>query len=298
MNEATPPRDALRDFAVFAEELNFTRAAERLAMSQPSLHAKVAKLQAWAGVPLYEREGRALVLTQAGSKLASFGRAQASALASLVEEIRHGEDRRPVRLAAGEGALLYLLGSALRRFARRHPSLLSVEARGGDEAARRLIDRQVELAVRVVPQGAKDAGLPGDGQLHRKLLCRSQPVVVLSAGDELAKLERVSMGDLLTRELVVSGPGQPIREQLEAQASARGLPLRVAVEARGWPLTLQLCRLGVGVAVVNDVVRLPRGLVARPVEALPRVRYELLSWGPRREQRPAVGALMDELLAE
>ena len=50
--------DALRAFAEFAEDANFSRAAIRLHISQPALHAKVAKLSGAIGRPLYVSRGR------------------------------------------------------------------------------------------------------------------------------------------------------------------------------------------------------------------------------------------------
>ena len=63
MPESLPHPDWLRAFSAFADTGNFTRAAERLSLTQPAVFGQVKKLSAWAGVPLYRREGRALVLT-------------------------------------------------------------------------------------------------------------------------------------------------------------------------------------------------------------------------------------------
>ena len=49
--------DAAADFAVFADHLNFTRAAEALHLSQPALHAKVKKLEAELGAAFRRRSG-------------------------------------------------------------------------------------------------------------------------------------------------------------------------------------------------------------------------------------------------
>lgn len=47
----------------------------------------------------------------------------------------------------------------------------------------------------------------------------------------------------------------------------------VAVEAAGWELMLEFVRLGLGLAVVNECCRLPRGVVGRPVPELPSLQY-------------------------
>src|SRR5688572_26397317 len=109
--------DALRAFAVFAEHRNFTRAATELAISQPALHVKVRKLGDALGRPLYRREGRRLELTADGEAVARFANRLDRETTGFLAGLRGGDDTRPVVLAAGEGAYLYLLGDAVRRLA-------------------------------------------------------------------------------------------------------------------------------------------------------------------------------------
>src|SRR6185436_6953453 len=91
--------DALRAFAVFAEHRNFTSAAAALHISQPSLHAKIGKLAAGLGMELYRREGRGLVLTDEGHRLAAFAEESHRRVGDLLGEL--GEDNPVVRIAAG-----------------------------------------------------------------------------------------------------------------------------------------------------------------------------------------------------
>src|SRR6185437_17118427 len=105
--------DRLASFIAFAEELNFTRAAARLHLSQPALHVQVAKLGDEIGAPLYRRDGRAIALTPAGGALLAHARdAQRREQAFLATLGSPGP--RTLALAAGEGALLYVLGGAIR----------------------------------------------------------------------------------------------------------------------------------------------------------------------------------------
>lgn len=69
-----------------------------------------------------------------------------------------------------------------------------------------------------------------------------------------------------------------------------GAELSVAVEAQGWEPMLHFARLGVGIAVVNDFCRVPRGLVPLRVRDLPVRRYLLL-----RRKTAHVSAAMQAL---
>ena len=68
-------RAHLRQFLALVETGNFTRAAERLGVSQPTLSAAIAELERMAGTLLFQRERRQVRLTEAGAKLVSHARA-------------------------------------------------------------------------------------------------------------------------------------------------------------------------------------------------------------------------------
>lgn len=68
MKRRLPPLNSLRAFESAARQLSFTKAAEELAVTQSAVSHQVAALEEWAGVPLFKRQGRAMVLTEAAVK--------------------------------------------------------------------------------------------------------------------------------------------------------------------------------------------------------------------------------------
>src|SRR5690349_18054924 len=111
--------DRLQTFASFAEDHNLSRAAKRLHLSQPAVHAQLKALSEELGVPLYQRSGRGLVLTKEGIEVAAFAREISERTKDLVTRLR-GESgaTRSITLAAGAGALVHLLAAGLRAFSR------------------------------------------------------------------------------------------------------------------------------------------------------------------------------------
>src|SRR4051812_19491459 len=99
--------DALRAFAAFAHWRSFTAAAAELHVSQPSLHVKIRKLTTALGVELYQREGRGLVLTPAGERLADFARDSLRQVDDFLADL--SSDVRLVRLAAGRATLRWVI---------------------------------------------------------------------------------------------------------------------------------------------------------------------------------------------
>ncbi|MDI1483828.1 LysR family transcriptional regulator [Polyangium sp. y55x31] len=255
----------LRAFAAFAEHKNFTHAARALGLSQPALHAQVQKLAEVVGAPLYRRVGRALVLTDGGERVAAYARRTLAQQAEFVEGLRAGRPRTRVVLSAGEGAYLYLIGEAVQRSVRDARTPLSLLVR--DAAGTLAAVRTGEAHVGVLPLETR---LP---RLVVEPLATVGQMLVVPEGHALAGKERVEFADLEGAALVVPPEGQPQRVVLEESLRAAGVRWDVAVEVRGWPLTLRLARLGAGLAIVNDFCRLPPGLVGRPIAGLPNQTY-------------------------
>ncbi len=256
--------DQLFAFVTFAEQLNFTRAAERLHISQPALHVQVRKLAEAVGRPLYRKEGRALVLTPEGERLASFGREVNERGRSVLAEVRGGPAAGPVVLAAGSGALHYLLGPALRKFPKKTWPL-RVLALSGPEAIRALREARAHAAVVA-------GDVPAD--LTATTLREVGQHVIVPAVHRLADRRSVKAADLAGEDIIVAPSGAPHRTLIEHALT--GVAWTPAVEVTGWELMLELARDGLGIAIVNDFCPAPRGTVAVPLRGAATVTFRWL----------------------
>ncbi len=280
--------DRLEAFVAFAECASFTRAAERLAISQPSLHVKIRKLSESLGVPLYRRAGRGLVLTREGEALLTFARDAIERSERFEAELRGAGASRPVQLAAGEGAFLYLLGDAIRAFVRRRENPLL-----------RLVTRDRDGTLEAVRLGEADLGVAAlddrPEELTTEPLRTVGAVAVVPSGHRLAARRSLRLADLRGERLIVPPAGRPHRAALSRALTSAGIDGEPVVEARGWELMLHFARLGAGIAVVNDCCRLPRGVVARPLRELPSIVYYLIE-RDSRDRPPAVTRLRESIL--
>lgn len=260
--------DWLFSFTRFAQHLNFTKAAAELFISQPALHVQIRKLTEAVGRPLYRRRGRALFLTTEGQRLAAYGRETLEQSQAILEELRGESHQGPVILASGQGAFLYLLGPAIRRFPKeRWPlRLLSMSGPDAIEAVR---DAKAHICVVATDEPPTD--------LNHVLLRAVGQQVVVPRAHRLAKKHRLAPTDLKDEPIVVAPSGSPHRTMLQALWKRYGLVLNVAVEASGWELMIQFARYNVGVAVVNDSCVLPKGLVGIPLPDAPQISYQLIT---------------------
>jgi DNA-binding transcriptional LysR family regulator len=266
--------DALRAFAVFAEHRNFTTAAAALRLSQPSLHVKIRKLAAGLDLPLYERDGRRLVLTAAGQRLAAFAADGARRLDEFLRELR--EEPAAVTVAAGRGALRWIISDAIRG--------ISAEGRRV-----RIITAGRDAALAALSAGRADVAVvgydPPPRQVEAVQIAACPQVLVIDAKHPLARRARLRLADLGGLDLVVPPPDRPHRRALERALLDAGASWQPAAEADGWDLLVHLAGLGIGATVVNGCVPVPDGLTAVPVTDLPAVRYWAV-WRRRRHAEP------------
>jgi DNA-binding transcriptional LysR family regulator len=266
----------LRALASFAVDANLSRAARRLHLTQPAVHAQLRKLGEALGAPLYARRGRGLVLTREGTEAVAFARDFEEQARALVSRVRGVEETRPLVCAAGAGAILYVAGEGLRAFTRRAEGPLEI------------VTADAPATIEAVASGAAHVGIAvldaTPAGLHAHRLTEIEQVVVLPRAHPLARRKRLSARDLEGERLVLPPAGRPQRAAIEPT---------VAAIARGWELAIKFAELGVGLAVVNACCTIPRSLVARPLRGLPKIRYAALTRPrPRADAAELVRALV------
>jgi DNA-binding transcriptional LysR family regulator len=180
----------LRYFIAVAEELNFTRAAERLGMAQPPLSAAIGKLERKLGVRLLERTSRRVALTPAGAVLLEQGRIAADGVAAAIERARRAAAHASrLTVAVKPGAGTHLLGEIIRRYSRdpRMPEAHVLFGHPGGPAT-------------AVRSGAADVAVlraPFDQRgLDTEVLLAEPRVAVLPAGHRLAGRRELRRADL------------------------------------------------------------------------------------------------------
>ena len=255
----------LAGFIAFAEHLNFTRAAEEMHISQPAIHMHVQKLSRTLGVALYQRRGNSMALTSAGQEVVACGRELLARSRDLRASLHAIEAVNPVVMCSGEGAYLYLLGDAIRRFQAR------------SKAPLQLLARNAEATIEAVTTGEADIGVvPVAGNLPglavEPILDVGQMLVVPQT-HSLAGRKRIRVSDLDGERLIVPPRPRPQRLAIEQLLTAAGVRWEVAVEVHGWPTMLHFVSLGVGLALVNDFCRLPRNVHGIPFPPMGHITY-------------------------
>jgi DNA-binding transcriptional LysR family regulator len=278
---------AAESFVIFCEELSFTRAAERLAISQPSLHGKLKKFARESGGDLYHVEAGRVVVSPRGL-----------ALAGLITELQRRRDRfaldyatvsgAPVRISASEGAFLYLLSPILKPLLERHGNVFSLQVASPEESLRGVRDGDVDLAIGVFEHLSPKVEAAEIRTTRHLLACPS--------GHPLSTEESVCLADLSHEDFVVPPQGRAHRDFLDACFDDAGLPLRVVAEVQGSELMLAFVRIGVACAIVHDYVAAPAGVTLVAIADMPAVTYSVIKRVGRAEA--TVKAIFDSFRVE
>lgn len=286
----------LRVFIALAESGHFTRAAERLGMSQSTLSASLAKLEQVLGTRLFDRHTRACRLTEAGAALLPSAHRM---VAEWDQWVAHAHDfarlsRGRVAVAAPNAQCAMLLPPVMRRFQQSFPGVRVV--------LHDVPENEIHALVR---NGTADLGIATQTEVRTDLvstvLDADEFVVALRPDHPLAaRKRRLDWGDLVDCPVIGYLPGNPVRRQLEQHLATQGVSWSYAYEiALPWTM-LGLASEGLGVAVVTRTLK-PLAdwlrLEMRPVGQPPLARMMTLLRPPGGSPSPAVAAFRDMLLA-
>jgi DNA-binding transcriptional LysR family regulator len=286
----------LRYFVAVAEELHFTRAAERLHVSQPALSRQIRLLERHLRCDLFVREPRVIRLTAAGEV--------------LLAHARDVLDRWDVGTAAVNAAAVQA----------RRVLVVGIQTSVGRDLQRRTLagftERQPEwrLSLRLCPWDDPAAGLtdgtsdvafvwlptPDDSELVTAVLYREPRWVALPDDHRLAERVTVPWPDLLDEGFIALPPtAGTLREfWLAADQRPPGHPPRVVAEAANAEETFELIAAGIGVALLsagNARIYQRPGVRCVPVPDLPP--SELAVARRRDDRRRAVLDLVASAVA-
>ncbi|MGW2056884.1 LysR family transcriptional regulator [Streptomyces sp. NPDC001840] len=237
-------------FVAVAETRHFTRAAERVHVSQPSLSQQIRALEKELGAELFSRARGNVALTDAGKALLPLARrilADTETARHEVQELAQLRRGR-VRLGATPSVCTGLLPDVLRTFHDLHPGIqLLIEESGSHDLVRELARGALDLALVVLPLPSASPALTTVELLHEDL------VVVSSAA--VAPPDRpLRIADLEGEPLVMFRHGYDLRELTVAACRAAGFEPSFTVEGGEMDAVLGFVRAGLGLAVVPSMV--------------------------------------------
>ncbi|MFD6315145.1 LysR family transcriptional regulator [Streptomyces nigra] len=279
----------LEYFVAVADERSFTRAAERVHISQSGVSAQIRQLERELGAELFDRSARAVTLTVAGKAALEHARAALAAAGAVGQAVGEVTGLIRGRLTVGmvSGCTLTPLFDALAAFHRAHPGVeLSLLEDSSDRLTEGVRDGTLDTAL-IGAAATAPEGLDALTVISERL------VVAVPPGHPLARRRKVVLDDLTGHPIVCMPPGTGLRAVFDQACAARGLRPTIALEAGAADALAGLAARGLGVAVLSASMAkgLDDVLIARTLTDVETPALLALVW------RPAHGPVVREFLA-
>ncbi|MCZ6635948.1 MAG: LysR family transcriptional regulator [bacterium] len=258
----------MRGFLETARERSFTKAAEKLFLTQPAVSLQVKALEEELGERLFERRGKQILLTDAGRLL--FGRVEE--ILGMVDQVRQdlsalGELKiGQLRVGTSDTNCAYVLPPVVKAFREAYPG---VEIR--------LTDRPSSQVVRMVLEGSVDFGLAtlpvSETRVETEALFFRDDVLIYHPEHLLGKKRQVRLLDLAGFPMLMLGQNSTSRMLLDRMFVEAGVVPEIAMELGSIEVIKRFVEIGLGIAMVPEVAVQEevagKRLVARSVDGLP-----------------------------
>ncbi|MCK3861017.1 transcriptional regulator CynR [Pseudomonas sp. B329] len=222
----------IRYLLAVAEHRNFTRAAEALHVSQPTLSQQIKQLEESLGAPLLDRSGRSISLTDAGRAYVRFARLALQDLQAGSRAIHDVQDlsRGHLRLAMTPTFTAYLIGPLLARFNTLYPGItLSVEELTQDRIEAALGEDLLDIGIGFTGEHGPDIECKG-------LFVEQLSVVVSASHPQLSRLV------WLEQPLVLLNTSFATRRHIDDYCRGQGVKPFIAMEANSISAIIEIVR--------------------------------------------------------
>ncbi|PWC37660.1 LysR substrate-binding domain-containing protein [Azospirillum sp. TSO35-2] len=254
----------IRYFIAVAEELNFTRAAERLRTAQPSLSQQIRDLEEEIGTPLLERTKRRVALTAAGRAFLDEARLVMAQTQRALTMARRAAEAEQTKLTIGflPSAEVKIFPSVLSAMRAQYPDV-TVELRHMTTAEQReaLENGTIDVAFMRLP-------VDGAAMIHDVVLTEKL-VVVLPERHPLTALDRVPLADLAPFPYLRVAPNHAgnLHDITEGHCRVMGVQLRPVQDVENVLTLLTLVGMGIGFALLPDYAEhlLFKNVTTRPL---------------------------------
>lgn len=232
----------LHYFMAVCEEMHFTKAAEKIGVSQPTLSQQIRALEDELTIPLFDRIGKKIALTEAGELLFKYGTEIMDTLQNVkdsIADLRHMQSGT-LRLGIMPSDLDYRITQLVIDFHREYPNVkLMVIASIAIEA--QVLESEVDIGIgtNVLP----------DERMVTIPLCTEEYVLTVSEKHHLADRTSVTIDELKGLPMVIYPEGFMGREIVEETVRRHGFRLNSILETSSATSILNLVRANIGATV-------------------------------------------------
>lgn len=233
-----------------ADHQNFTRAAEALHVSQPTLSQQIKQLEHTIGVELFDRAGRTVRLTDAGAAYVHHVRLALRDLQAAERAVHDVQDlsRGSLRVATTPTFTAYLIGPLIQRFRADYPGIgLTILETNQDHIEADLLADRLDL-------GIGFAGHHAAGIEARTLFTETLGLVVGSGHPLAAASHPVALAELATVPMGLLSSDFATRLHVNSYFAEYKAPHYIAIESNSMSALLEFVRRNVVTTVLPDAI--------------------------------------------
>lgn len=237
----------LRSLCTIAEEGSFSRAAEKLFVSQPALSMQIKALEEEVGQPLLDRSGSRVTLTEPGELLAERAKDAAAALDDAVGEIRRfgGLERGTLSIASSDTIGEFLLLPILAEFGTRFPGVsVAVHNKATVQIEELIMDNVAEVGLVTLPVVGP--------QLASRTILSYRELALCPPDGPLGGKSAVTLKQLVQHRLLLLPHLTRSRTLQERDLARANASETTVMELGSVHLQIAFARFGLGIAIVPE----------------------------------------------
>ena len=250
----------LRYFLAVAETGNFTKAAGRVFVSQPSLSQQILNLEEELGQKLFHRMGRKAVLTDAGLKLLESSRRILADVDQTLQELKESTGLGPKVKVGALQTVAHFFFPAVMAHCRANdiPLVIQTHEDFRRPLSEAVLEGQLDWALISLPFN--------EPRLHFEKLYTEPLWVAMSASHRLAQLDNLTFASLRDENFILLGEASTLTQHIQRFCGDHDFEPRIAHRCAQVSTAKSLTAMGLGITVLPKSARSatdPEGLVFR-----------------------------------
>jgi DNA-binding transcriptional LysR family regulator len=280
----------LQIFETVAQTQSYTRAAERLHMTQPAVSMQMKQLEETAGLPLFDRQGKKIVLTVAGEKFLKHANKIISRFETLQSSLHKWREGRfeQIKISAATTAN-HFVTHMMAEFSRKHQNInITLDITNREALVKQLQNYDPDFVIMGEPPGKLD--------LDSRLIMENPLVVIAASKHALAQkpmTKNISMEEINNESFVVREEGSGTKAAIRRHFKKHGLDFISSYELSSNESIKHavVAGLGLGIVALHTIkLELESGkLVILDVDNFPLERYwHLVSRKGKKQSSAAI----------
>jgi LysR family hydrogen peroxide-inducible transcriptional activator len=239
----------LRYVMAVADTGNFTRAAARSNIAQPSLSQQIIKLERELGHKLFHRMGRKAVLTEAGTVFLERARRILFEVEDATKELGdHPSLERKITVGAIPTLAPYLLPTLITRCRKRFPNLqVNIREDFKVTLIQEILEGELDLALATLPVA--------DPSIQVEVLWKEPLILAVAKGHPLASKDRVIGSDLANETFILLGSSSSLTAQVRRFCGENNFEPRIGSRCAQVATVKALVGIGTGISILPRVAR-------------------------------------------